>query len=103
MKVYNLPRGAGKTWRLIVLSEFTGYPIVTFCEAAVRNLQDIANAIGAKIPEPIPISRINEKPFNPKKVFVDEAMLCLNELLLMNGCDVQAATMTEPYQEINHI
>lgn len=35
MKVYNLPRGAGKTYRLLVISEFTGYPIAVHNQMAV--------------------------------------------------------------------
>ena len=99
MKVYNLQRGTGKTWRLILLSEVTGYPIVTFNEVMAKAIEDQAKRMNAIIPKPVSVSKLCDKGFDHKDILVDEASFCLEKLFGMIGCTVHAATMTEPMQE----
>ena len=98
MKVFNLPRGSGKTFRLILVSGVTGYPIITHCTTAAKEIKRQADSLGVKIPDPIPIQKLREHEFHLKheKVLVDEVMLCVQELFSKFGCDVQAVTMTTP-------
>lgn len=58
MKIYNLKRGQGKTTRLIVLSEFNKVPILCIDAQHRKIIKDMANRLGAKIPEPITISEL---------------------------------------------
>ena len=96
MKVFNLPRGSGKTFRLILVSGVTGYPIITHCTAAADNIKRQADSMGIEIPDPISIHRLSEHSNVRQRVLVDEVMLCIQALFDKFGCDVQAVTMTTP-------
>lgn len=85
MRIFNLPRGAGKTLRILYASEFNNAPILC------RNMQDkeykmqMAKRIGIVIPEPICISDLANKDMlhsrDVSAILVDEALLVLQELL----------------------
>lgn len=85
MKIFNLPRGAGKTMRMLYASEFNNAPILC------RNIQDkehkiqMAEQFGIVIPEPICVSDLENREKlhsrNISDIVVDEALLLLQELL----------------------
>lgn len=97
MKEYNLPRGSGKTTRLIFISEYTGYPIVTMTKGHTECLKESAKLCGASIPEPIVFSDLIEdkcKP-TPDEVLIDEVLVCLYMYLSQKGIGVSAVTYTD--------
>lgn len=97
MKEYNLPRGGGKTTRLIFISEYTGYPIVTMTNRHIDHIKETARLCGATIPEPIVFSDLMEdkcKPI-PDEVLIDEVLVCLYMYLSQKGIGVSAVTYTD--------
>lgn len=105
MKIINLPRGQGKTMRLLYASEWNGYPILCGTHSQKEYLIDTAKRLGLNIPEPIVASKIttNSKATG-QDVLVDEAHWVLQSLLKSMGMrgEVKAITLTsdELKQEI---
>lgn len=83
MKVFDLPRGARKSTRMIYASEFHNVPIL--CAKNSKDyLIDMAKRNGINIPEPISILELNEyllNNINAKDILVDEPLIVLKELL----------------------
>lgn len=79
-KIYNLPRGSGKSMRMLYASELTSAPIL--CTKASKDyLKDLAKRYEIKIPEPITVDEyVNNKAKYPK-VLVDEALCVLKDFL----------------------
>lgn len=74
MKKLIMSRGTGKTTMLIRRSADTNLPIVCMTYASARSLKDKASMMGLKIPEPIPISRLEEmRGRDVPAVLVDDA------------------------------
>lgn len=61
MQVISKPRQGGKTYQLIMASEVTGYPIVTFTEAARKHVKSMAKDIGCNIPEPVTAGQLHNE------------------------------------------
>lgn len=107
MKIINLPRGGGKTTRLLYASEFNDAPIICSTHAQKQHLIDTANTLGLNIPEPIVISEITSGKFRgnnvmDKDILVDEAHWVLQALLKclgMNG-ELKAITLTDEEGQI---
>lgn len=102
MKIINLGRGQGKTTRLLYASEFNDAPILCATYAQAKNLVEMANRIGLKIPEPIIVgeimtNRIQGSHAVNKDLLVDEAPMVLQALLNQLGMhgEVKAITLTE--------
>lgn len=96
MKVYDLPRGYGKTTRLIYLSEYYQYPILCFSRAAVENIKTICRNNEIDIPEPITfqdyMSDLRSRKLRPENgVLIDEALLCLQSIIPQ---EIIAVTLT---------
>ena len=102
MKIINLPRGQGKTTRLLYASEFNDAPILCHTHASKDYLMDRANDLKLDIPEPIVISDIVNNKLRGNKamdkdLLVDEAPYVLQALLHCFGMrgEVKAITLTE--------
>lgn len=79
-KVYNLPRGAGKSIRMLYASEFTSVPIL--CTNTSKDyLRDLAKRYEIKIPEPITVDEYVRDKAKYPKVLVDEALCVLKDFL----------------------
>lgn len=95
MKTYNQKRGSGKTTRLLILSDYTGIPIVVpsmFQKKLLEQKKEVVNCPNAQIEV---IDKIRGKS---KEVFVDEGYSLLKELLMRDyGVSVAAATDTIPF------
>lgn len=108
MKIINLPRGQGKTMRLLYASEWNDTPILCTTHSQKEYLIDTAKRLGLNIPEPIVASKIAEKQISReeanKDLLVDEAHWVLQSLLKSMGMrgEVKAITLTsdELKQEI---
>ena len=102
MKIINLPRGHGKTTRLLYASEFTNTPILCTSQTSKQHLLDSAKRLNLDIPEPIIPSDVTmggvfKTSLRDKDVLIDEAPMVLQSLLSclgMNG-GIKAITLTE--------
>lgn len=102
MKIINLPRGYGKTTRLLYASEFNNIPILCATQASKQHLLDSAKKLNLKIPEPITPSDatmggIFKTSLKDQDILVDEAPMVLQSLLSclgMNG-GIKAITLTD--------
>lgn len=107
MKIINLPRGQGKTTRLLFASEFNDAPILCHTHASKDYLMERANILKLDIPEPIVISDIVNNKLNGNKIMdkdllVDEAPRVLQSLLHCLGMrgEIKAITLTEEDRRI---
>ncbi|MBO5037700.1 MAG: hypothetical protein J6D42_11560 [Clostridia bacterium] len=80
MKIFNLPRGAGKTHRMLYASEFNNAPILCKDETYKEVLIHKSNILGIKIPTPITVRElISGKRCD--RILIDESIMVLNELV----------------------
>ena len=77
-KIFNLPRGYGKSTRMLYASEFTSIPILSMNK---EYLKDLAQRYKIEIPEPISVNDYLKDRAKYPKVLVDEALLILKEFL----------------------
>lgn len=102
MKIINLPRGRGKTTRLLYASEFNNIPIICGTKVHKEYLLYKAKELDLKIPEPIVISEIPNPSifdgthFTDNGVLVDDAEWLLQQLLQRCGVrgKIKAITLT---------
>jgi hypothetical protein len=102
MKIINLPRGCGKTTRLLYASEFNNAPILCAHQVSKQHLLDMAKQFDLNIPEPITPSDITiggvfKTSLKDQNILIDEAPMVLQALL---GClgmsgSVKAITLTD--------
>lgn len=102
MKIINLPRGYGKTTRLLYASEFNNIPILCANDMQKKNLINMAKELLLQIPEPITVSEIALNRFEgngarDKDILVDEATMVLQSLLDFLGVrgEIKAITLTD--------
>lgn len=83
-------RGSGKTTQLVKLSELTGMPIVVQSAYSARDVERVAERMGAKIRTPFPVSDRASQflKIADRRVLVDEAQLIIEKAL---GCSVEVA------------
>lgn len=97
MKILNMPRGTGKTTKLIYASEVTGYPILCANLTAVDNIKKMAKEMECDIPEPMTITDFKRHFYRDENVLIDEVLanniltIALNQYVDAN---VVACTMT---------
>lgn len=77
-KVFNLPRGSGKSMRMLYASEFAAVPILCVNK---DYLKDLAQRYGIKIPEPISVDDYVRDKAKYPKVLIDEALCVLKDFL----------------------
>lgn len=95
-------RGMGKTTQMIHTSESTGYPIIVETRSQAQLLIDKAKKMGAAIPEPITMSRIDSaiRSRRIEKVIIDEGHNIIEKALKAYiGCDVAAVTLSDSLKE----
>lgn len=98
MKKIIMPRGSGKTTKLIQMSAETGKTIVCANQLAVSNILFMAKALKLEIQHPITIHDIinHTKMSGHNKykegVLIDEADLCLQHISLV---PISAITLSE--------
>lgn len=97
MKILNMPRGTGKTTKLIYTSEVTGFPILCANLNAVDNVKKMAKEMKCDIPEPMTIADFKRHFYKNENVLIDEVLannlltIALNQYV---GANVVACTMT---------
>ena len=102
MKIINLPRGQGKTVRMLYASEFNDAPIICKDNCAKQNLLSRAKELGLEIPEPIAASEfttsiVRGSDMATKEWLVDEAHWVLPNMLKSMGMtgEIKAITLSE--------
>jgi len=102
MKIINLPRGRGKTTRLLYASEFNDTPILCANQTSKQHLLDSAKRLNLNIPEPITPSDVTmggvfKTSIRDQDILVDEAPMVLQSLLNCLGMKggIKAITLTE--------
>lgn len=100
MKIYDLPRGTGKTTRLIYLSEFNNAPILCTNEFEKTSIILKAEKLNIKIPTPITIDEVikglkGKEDNTITNILVDESITILSSLLQkyqlkMIGCTLSS-------------
>lgn len=84
MKIFNMPRGAGKTHRMLYASEFHNAPILCKDEKYKEMLIDRSKMFGIKIPTPITVDEFVSSRRMGKicgDILIDETLMVLNELV----------------------
>lgn len=82
MKIFNMPRGAGKSHRMLYASEFHNAPILCFNQSQKNTLIEKSQMYGINIPTPITVEQfITNHGRENKEVLVDEALLVLESLI----------------------
>lgn len=91
-KIINLPRGAGKTTRMLYASEFNNVPILCRSVSAKQYLIDTASRAKIQIPTPITVDDFIKSRNRPQDVLVDEALYVLQEF--MGGTKIMGLTLS---------
>lgn len=96
-KIYNLPRAAGKTTRMMYLSEHYQVPIL--CTVTGKHIiKEKAAKFGIDIPEPITPQDIVGKKIKCNEIIIDEAEFVLKDLIVAitgNPVSVVAASISD--------
>ena len=90
-------RGQGKTTALIYTSSVTGYPIIVTTSNRAKLIQDRANQMDLKIPDPVVFEKDScmRLYLHGQKVLIDEAKPLIKRALeQMLECEVAAVTMS---------
>lgn len=82
MKIFDMPRGTGKTYQLAILSEKTGYPVLVATEMERKDCQ--RRFPKAKFISVSGWQQIINKGERPEHIYVDEALWVLQKLLSYN-------------------
>lgn len=84
MKIFNLPRGKGKTMRMLYASEYHNAPILCCDEANKKRIMDMAHWLDINIPEPITAHDITNYKTRGKHIndIVVDDMDCVFRALL---------------------
>lgn len=92
-------RQQGKTYKMIISSEVTGYPILVQNEQRKRCLVDMAKEMGCHIPEPIIFERYrsyNDGHSRNHKLLIDDAEKIIESALnTILRAEVVAVTLTD--------
>jgi hypothetical protein len=93
-------RQQGKTYKMIIASEVTGYPILAVNEHRKNSIKAMAKEMGCNIPDPITYetrTRHNNGSLLPTDhVLIDDAEEIIEKILKRDlRADVVAVTMTD--------
>lgn len=89
-------RGSGKTTKMIVVSEITGYPIVVSTERQKEHIKAVAERLKCKIPNPMVVKEAIQRGTRLcTPILIDNAEEIINQALKSYfGTDVFCLTMT---------
>ena len=75
IKIFNLPRGSGKTTRMLYASEFNNAPIICSTESRKRHIIKAAKELNLEIPDPLTVHEIKFNAIGRiDKYLVDNAL-----------------------------
>lgn len=97
MRIWNKPRGSGKTTRMLYASEYTGNNILTDTIEHATMLENKAKQLGLKIPKVLCVRDYLDRvtPCS-ENIIIDEAIYVLDLLIkgVRPGIKVSDATLT---------
>lgn len=100
MKIYTMPRGTGKTTKLVRMSAENNYPIIVRYRLSKEYILDKAKRMNLVIPEPISLDEFQNGSMRGKRLdydayLVDDLTLIIGDVFRAYfGKEVYAATMT---------
>lgn len=100
MKIYTMPRGTGKTTKLVRMSAENNYPIIVSHRLSKEYILDKAKRMNLVIPEPISLDEFENRSLSNKQQnydahLVDDLTLIVGDVFRAYfGKEVYAATMT---------
>lgn len=100
MKLIIKDRGTGKTTQLIYTSATTGWPIVVYSEAMVKQIKSQAKELNCNIPEPMTVHDLLDRKHVYENIIIDEVCISgiiQNALNKYFGCNVMACTCSPDY------
>ena len=95
MKVFTLPRGSGKTMRMLYASEFNNIPILCVGEATKNCLIEQAKQFNLNIPEPVTVREIDTlKSKRIDKILIDELAAVMQSIFNTYGLNIVGCTIS---------
>lgn len=98
MRIWNKPRGSGKTTRMLYASEYTGKNILVGTKEQAHILETNAKQLGLKIPKVLSVTDFIDRNTNfcSDEVIIDEALMVLEALItaVRPGTKISDATLT---------
>ena len=97
MKIWNRPRGSGKTIRMLYASEYTGNNILVPDKHHADTLELTAKQMNLDIPKVITVNDfVNRRYECSKNIIIDESIYCLELLIkaIRPGTSVSDITLT---------
>lgn len=95
MRIWNEPRGYGKTTRMLYASEYTGNSIIVSTKERAHQLEAQATQIGLQIPKVICVSDFTNRNNDcSADVIVDEALEVLTALMTAVRPDTKISDVT---------
>lgn len=94
MKIYDIPRGTGKTTRALTISEYNAAPILCSTRRERELLIHEAKKRSFNIPDPITVAELYGRKL-PNGVVIDELFSVLKQLIAeLNGIPVDIKAVT---------
>lgn len=98
MRIWNKPRGSGKTTRMLYASEYTGKNILVGTKEQAHILEMNAKQLGLKIPKVLSVTDFIDRDTNycSREIIVDEAFSVFEALItaVRPGTKISDATLT---------
>lgn len=97
MRIWNKPRGYGKTTRMLYASEYTGKSIIVSTKERAHQLEAQAKQLGLQIPKVLCVSEFfNRDNYCSTDVIIDEAFDVLESLIrgIRPGIKISDTTLT---------
>lgn len=98
MRIWNKPRGSGKTTRMLYASEYTGKSILVATKERAHQLETNAKQLGLTIPKVLSVNDFIDRDTNycSREIIVDEALSVLEALItaVRPGTKISDATIT---------
>ena len=97
MRIWNKPRGYGKTTRMLYASEYTGKSIIVSTKERAHQLESRAKQLDLQIPKVLCVADfINRDNYCSADIIIDEAIDVLKLLIIAvrPGTKISDATLT---------
>lgn len=98
MRIWNKPRGSGKTTRMLYASEYTGKSILVATKRQAHILERNAEQLGLTIPKVLSVTDFNDRDTNycSREIIIDEMPSVLEALItaVRPGTKISDATLT---------
>jgi hypothetical protein len=97
MRIWNKPRGYGKTTRMLYASEYTGKSILVSTKERAHILESTAKQMGLQVPKVLSVTDfLDRNTYCSQDIIIDEAFDVLQAFItgIRPGIKVSDATLT---------